>query len=76
QQLEAGLALEPDLVTIYAGGNDILRPKVDINSLMGGYEGMVQRFTDSGAKVVLFTGFDTADSPLFSRTRPRTALYN
>lgn len=76
QQLEAGLALEPDLVTIYAGGNDILRPKVDINSLMRGYEGMVQRFTDSGAKVVLFTGFDTADSPLFSRTRPRTALYN
>lgn len=76
QQLEPGLALAPDLVTIYAGGNDILRPKVDINALMRGYAGMVRRFTDAGSRVLLFTGFDTADSPLFSRTRPRTALYN
>ena len=76
QQLEPGLALKPDLVSIYAGGNDILRPKVDINSLMRGYEGMVRRFTDAGTRVLVFTGFDTADSALFSRTRPRTALYN
>ena len=76
QQLEPGLALAPDLVSIYAGGNDILRPKVDINSLMNGYAGMVRRFTEAGSRVLLFTGFDTAESPLFSRTRPRTALYN
>ena len=25
---------------------------------------------------MLFTGFDTVESPLFSKTRPRTAIYN
>lgn len=76
QQLDAALALEPDLVSIYAGGNDILRPRADMVALMRGYEGMVARFAQAGTKVLLFTGFDTADSPLFSKTRPRTAVYN
>ena len=35
-QLDAALALRPTLVTLYAGGNDILRPSVDIDSLMEG----------------------------------------
>lgn len=76
QQLDRGLALSPDLVSIYAGGNDILRPKVDITPLMTGYAGMVRRFRESGAKVLVFTGFDTADSALFAKTRPRTERYN
>src|SRR5207248_1754642 len=33
EQLDAALALEPDLVTLYAGGNDLMRPKVDIDVL-------------------------------------------
>lgn len=76
QQLDQGLSLAPDLVSIYAGGNDILRPAADLDALMRGYEGMVRRFTEAGATVLLFTGFDTVDSPLFSKTRPRTAIYN
>lgn len=76
QQLDAGLAMTPDLVSIYAGGNDILRPSADLDALMRGYEGMVQRFAAAGSTVVLFTGFDTVDSPLFNKTRPRTAIYN
>ncbi|MGO3528635.1 SGNH/GDSL hydrolase family protein [Glutamicibacter arilaitensis] len=76
QQLDQALALSPDLVTIYAGGNDILRPKADLDALMRGYEGMVRRFAEAGSEIVLFTGFDTVESPLFSKTRPRTAIYN
>lgn len=76
EQLDVGLSLAPDLVSIYAGGNDILRPKADLDALMRGYEGMVRRFTEAGSTVLLFTGFDTVDSPLFSKTRPRTAIYN
>ncbi|MDR4531932.1 SGNH/GDSL hydrolase family protein [Glutamicibacter sp. PS] len=76
QQLDAALALRPDVVTLYAGGNDILRPSVDMDALLGGYAGMVRRLRACGAQVVLFTGFDTVDSPLFSKTRPRTAVYN
>ncbi len=33
EQLEPALALEPDLVTIYAGGNDLLRPRLDVDAL-------------------------------------------
>lgn len=76
EQLDAGLAMAPDLVSIYAGGNDILRPKADLDALMRGYEGMVRRFAEAGSTVLLFTGFDTVESPLFSKTRPRTAIYN
>lgn len=28
EQLEPALALNPDVVTLYAGGNDLMRPKV------------------------------------------------
>ncbi|MFJ2619442.1 SGNH/GDSL hydrolase family protein [Glutamicibacter sp. NPDC087344] len=76
QQLDLALSMKPDVVTVYAGGNDILRPKADLEALMRGYDGMVKRFAESGSKVVLFTGFDTVDSALFSKTRPRTAIYN
>lgn len=76
EQLETALALEPTLVTLYAGGNDILRPRVDIDALMAGYDDMVARLRASGAAVVLFTGFDSSASAVFSKTRGRTAIYN
>lgn len=76
EQLETALAMEPTLVTLYAGGNDILRPRVDIDALMAGYDDMVARLCASGAAVVLFTGFDSAASAVFGKTRGRTAIYN
>lgn len=76
EQLETALALEPTLVTLYAGGNDILRPRVDIDALMSGYDDMVARLRASGAAVVLFTGFDSSGSAVFGKTRGRTAIYN
>lgn len=76
EQLEAALALEPTLVTLYAGGNDILRPRVDIDALMAGYDDMVASLRACGAAVVLFTGFDSSGSAVFGKTRGRTAIYN
>jgi len=76
EQLEPALALRPTLVTLYAGGNDILRPSVDIDVLMQMYDDGVARLVDSGADVVLFTGFDSAKSAVFGKTRGRTAIYN
>jgi lysophospholipase L1-like esterase len=76
EQLEAALALQPTLVTLYAGGNDILRAKVDIDALMAGYDDGVARLAASGATVLLFTGFDAGKSAVFGRTRGRTAIYN
>lgn len=76
EQLGAALVLQPTLVTLYAGGNDILRPRVDIDALMAGYDDMVARLRASGAAVVVFTGFDSSDSAVFGKTRGRTAVYN
>ncbi|APF41308.1 SGNH/GDSL hydrolase family protein [Neomicrococcus aestuarii] len=76
EQLEPALALKPTLVTMYAGGNDILRPQVDIDALMAEYAAMVRKLRASGSSVVLFTGFDSSASSVFGKTRGRTAIYN
>lgn len=76
EQLEPCLALEPTLVSLYAGGNDMLRPRVDVDALMGVYEQAVDRLRSSGARVVLFTAFDPGRGAPTSWTRPRQALYN
>lgn len=76
EQVDAAVELKPTLVTLYAGANDILRPKVDIDALMVDYESAVRKLTATGAIVVLFTGFDARGSKVFSRMRGRTAIYN
>lgn len=76
EQLEPALALGPDLVTFYAGGNDLMRPKVDIDGLLEQYDKGVARLTGSGATVVLFTGVDGVEDALFRKMRGRVAIYN
>ncbi len=76
EQLDACLALEPTLVSLYAGGNDLLRPRADVDALMEVYGPAVARLRDSGAQVVLLTAFDPGRDAPTSWTRPRQALYN
>lgn len=76
EQIGPALALEPTIVTLYAGANDILRPTVDIDGLLEDYDAAVARLVDSGARVLLFTGFDAGASKVFGAMRGRTAIYN
>lgn len=76
EQVDAAVELKPTLVTIYAGANDILRPRVDIDDLLVEYDDAVARLTATGATVVMFTGFDARGSKVFSTMRGRTAIYN
>ncbi len=76
EQIEPAVALRPDLVTMYAGGNDILRPRVDIDALVARYDEGVGRLVSTGARVVLFTGFDLGFAPVFRHLRGRVATYN
>lgn len=76
EQLEPALALGPDLVTIYAGANDILRPKVDIDALAERYDAALTRLADTGARLVVFTAFDPGGSAIYRPLRGRFALYN
>ncbi|MGL3807130.1 SGNH/GDSL hydrolase family protein [Paeniglutamicibacter sp. R2-26] len=76
EQLPAALALKPTLVSLYMGGNDILRPSVDIDALMQRYEDTVAKLAGTGAQLLLFTGFDSNGSAIFEKTRGRTAIFN
>ncbi|MBT2597825.1 SGNH/GDSL hydrolase family protein [Arthrobacter sp. ISL-72] len=76
EQLEPALAMEPTLVTLYAGGNDILDFGTDMDALMSDYETLVSRLAATGATVVLFTGFDVKVSAVLEPLKKRNAAYN
>jgi hypothetical protein len=68
-QLESALALQPDLISIVGGGNDILRPKADLDALASRLEDAVARIRSTGADVLMATPVDPADAPLVKATR-------
>ena len=74
-QLDGALALEPDLVSIVGGGNDILRPKADLDALAAQLEEAVARIRATGADVLMATPVDPADAPLVKATRGRAAVH-
>jgi lysophospholipase L1-like esterase len=76
EQIEPAVAMTPDLITIYAGANDILRPKVDIDGIAARYDAAIARLATTGATVGIFTAFDPGSEGLFSSLRGRFALYN
>jgi lysophospholipase L1-like esterase len=76
EQVDEALALQPDLVTIHGGGNDVLRPKVDLDALAADYDAAVGRLKASGAHVVMFTIADPRDSGVFRLMRGRFAIFN
>src|SRR5690348_5387398 len=76
QQVEPALALKPDLVTIHGGGNDVLRPRVDLDSLAAQYDDAVARLAGSGAQVVMFTIADPGPNSVMSMIRGRMAIFN
>jgi len=76
EQLETALALGPDLVSIHGGGNDVLRPKVDIDTLAAAYDDAVGRLAASGAHVVMFTIADPGLNSVLRVIRGRTAIFN
>ncbi|GAB3118830.1 SGNH/GDSL hydrolase family protein [Glaciibacter psychrotolerans] len=56
EQLQPALALKPDLLTIVGGGNDIMRPKVEISSVIDLLEQVVDTASATGAQVVMLSG--------------------
>src|SRR5689334_2436424 len=52
-QLEAALALQPDLASILAGLNDMLRRTVDVDAVAHEIDAMVEALRGQGADVIL-----------------------
>ncbi|MFD0692339.1 SGNH/GDSL hydrolase family protein [Actinomadura fibrosa] len=75
-QVPRAVELAPDLVTFCAGGNDMIRPGADPDALAVLFDGAVRRLSATGARVVVFTGFDPRDHRAGSRLRGKAATYN
>ncbi|MGP8297306.1 SGNH/GDSL hydrolase family protein [Streptomyces inhibens] len=60
EQLAPALALRPDLATVVAGVNDLLRPRFDADEVAGHLEAMFAALTAAGARVATLTFPDAA----------------
>ncbi|MEZ2372618.1 SGNH/GDSL hydrolase family protein [Arthrobacter sp. RCC_34] len=76
EQLEPALAMNPTLISLYAGGNDILDVGTDMDRLMEEYRGLVASLASTGAKLILFTGYDVKVSALLEPLKKRNTFYN
>ncbi len=76
EQVPRAIELAPDLITFSAGGNDLLRPRTDLDALAEILDDVVGRLRATGAEVVLFTSFDTRDVPVLRRVRGKLAMFN
>jgi Lysophospholipase L1 and related esterases len=56
EQLDAAIALRPQLLSINGGGNDIMRPRVSIQSVADQLNDAVRRVTDAGIHALLLSG--------------------
>jgi lysophospholipase L1-like esterase len=76
QQLEPALELHPDLISISAGGNNIIRPGSDPDAVAAKLDEAVGRLRENGATVIVFTGPDIGMTPVLGRTRGKVAIFN
>jgi len=76
EQVDAALALRPDLITISGGGNDIIRPGTDPDRVAELFDDTIRRLRSDGATVVMFNGPDIGMTPVLRRVRGKVAIYN
>jgi lysophospholipase L1-like esterase len=75
-QVDAALELKPDLISVSAGGNDIIRPGTDPDEVSRRFEDMIVRLRSNDATVVMFNGPDIGMTPVLNRVRGKVAIYN
>jgi lysophospholipase L1-like esterase len=75
EQVPRAVELAPDLVSLAAGGNDILSG-TDVDELAATFEPAVAKLQAAGCRVLIFTGFDPRMFPVIRLLRGRIAAYN
>lgn len=75
EQVPVAVAMAPGLVSLCAGGNDLLRPGSDPDEMAKKLARAVRDLRATGAEVLLFTGVDPRDTPLMRRMRGKFAVF-
>lgn len=75
EQVPRAIAMSPDLVSIAAGGNDLLRPGGDPDTLAQTFDDAVRALLVAGCPVMIFTGFDPR-FPVLRLIRGKVAAFN
>lgn len=77
QQLGPALALEPDLATVVAGINDVIRPRADLDEALFHLDEMLHDLRAAGATVVTATYPDVSPiNPIARLARKRLHHFN
>jgi len=76
EQVPRAVAMAPDLVSLAAGGNDILRPGADPDVLAELFDSTVVSLRAAGCRVLVFTGSDPRIFPVIRLLRGKIATYN
>jgi len=75
EQVPQAVAMAPDLVSLAAGGNDLLRFRSDPDALAQTFDDVVGTLVTAGCQVLIFTGFDPR-FPVLRLIRGKVAVYN
>ena len=75
EQVPQAIAMAPDLVSLAAGGNDMLRPRADPDALAEAFDEVVRTLLMAGCPVLMFTGFDPR-FPVLRLIRGKVAAFN
>ncbi|KUM36561.1 SGNH/GDSL hydrolase family protein [Arthrobacter sp. EpRS71] len=76
EQVGPAIELRPDLITLNAGGNDILFHRSDPDKLALELDAGVERLAATGATVLLFAGPDFGATPVLGLARGKVAIFN
>lgn len=76
EQIPRAIALRPDLVSIFAGGNDLLWIRTDPDVLAQQFDAAVAELRGAGCEVLAFTGFDPRAFPVLRLIRGKVAAFN
>lgn len=76
EQVPIAVRTRPDLVSLCGGGNDLITPGRDADTVAALFEEAVVELKAAGCTVVMFTGPDPQVQPLLRRVRGKVAIYN
>jgi hypothetical protein len=74
--VDPAIAMRPDVVTIWAGGNDLLRPVLRRDEVLDPLDDAVCRVAGTSAHVVLLTGWAPVVSLVLRPVRARVSVFD